>query len=133
MIKRYRSKVDLWLVIVILIIVCAPLTFDFSWQTLLIVLILLAIISFITIPIDYTINGNMLRVRSNTFLHSDYKIADIQRIASVKSIASAPAWSLDRLELKMKDGGRIILSPIHKLEFIHDLSEINKDIEIRLS
>lgn len=54
-------------------------------------------------------------------------IADIEWIRRSNEISSAPALSIDRLEIGYK-GGRVLVSPRDKKQFVSDLKQINPGI-----
>ena len=130
----YRSKTDAWLVIVA-IAVCAvlylPLIFiSFSWGALMILLVLTYFICDILLNIRYTIDGTALQIRCS-FFKSTCDIRQIKEISRTRTIESAPAASLDRIRIRFKKGGDVILSPMHKEEFIRHLMGINPDIRVK--
>lgn len=127
--KRFRSKIGLIVILAILISVGFPLaTMPFSWK----LAIPLSILSLIILPLlfgtYYQIDGETLIVRSGIF---KWKI-DIFTIVSIRrtnSALSAPALSMDRLEILYHSGTRrIVISPTDKKEFVKTLTNINQNI-----
>ena len=132
--NTYRSKTGAWLAIVT-IAVCAilylPLIFiSFSWGALIILLVLTYFICDMLLNIRYTIDGTALQLRCG-FFKSTCDIRQIKEISRTRTIESAPAASLDRIRIRFKKGGDVILSPMHKEEFIRHLMSINPDIRVK--
>ena len=108
-----------------------PLIFiSFSWGALIILLVLTYFICDILLNIRYTIDGTSLQIRCSLF-KSTCDIRQIKEISRTRTIESAPAASLDRIRIRFKKGGDIILSPMHKEEFIRHLMGINPDIRVK--
>ena len=80
----------------------------------------------------YTIDGNKLKVKSGFLLNRSYEISRITKINETYSPISAPAASLDRLEINLDNGHNVIISPKRKYEFIDDLKKRNPKIKIEL-
>lgn len=96
-------------------------------------------ISLLTIPtallllvlffnIKYTLTADRLLVKNGFFTQS-ILLEDITYITPTKSMLSAPALSLDRIEIKHK-GGSIVISPKDKDRFYHALQERIPALEI---
>jgi hypothetical protein len=79
----------------------------------------------------YTITGNILNVHCGFFYNTDIDIATIKSIAETNSAFSAPALSLDRIEILYNKYDSIVISPPNKTEFIAALKAINGRIEIK--
>ena len=131
--KVYRSKVDLWLVLLIIafvFIVTAPaLLLAFSWVALGSVLMLCSFIFYVFASTRYEIEEETLSIKCGFFLNEKIHIKDIVRIRSTRSFISAPASSLDRIEIYIsKQRSPIIISPRNKHLFIDSLKVINPDI-----
>ncbi len=130
----YRSRVSVWLCVIVYAIIVAafwPIVTDFSWLALLILVLIVALTSYIFFGIRYTIEGDRLRVR---FLGvEEYDIMRLQRVASTRTWLSAPAASLHRIELLFsKPHMPLIISPRHQDEFIAALKRVNPHIQVKL-
>ena len=129
----FTSKIDFWLAFLIfgssLLLILAPL---WEWIYNDISIRRMAFISFLTVPIallllvlffniKYTLKDRALLVKNGFFTQS-ISLEYITHINPTNSVLSAPALSLDRIEIKYK-GGSIVISPKDKDEFYHVLQE----------
>jgi hypothetical protein len=132
--KTYRSKVDAWLFIFIYatIIACAmPIVYYGDvLKGVIITAVLLVPITFCMFNIKYTIRGSSLIVKDGLFSHT-YDIDDIKSVKPTHTLLSAPAASLDRLEIKFSHD-TLVVSPKHKEDFVRQLCEASQN-EIKQS
>ena len=70
----------------------------------------------------YTIEGNTLHVRSMG-MSWDIDATTIRRVSATRSPLSAPALSLDRMEIEYGRFGSVVISPEAKREFICAIAE----------
>ena len=128
--KTYRSKVDLWLLLFIYaVIIASVVPIGCSGDVLksvILAAILLAPITAYMFNIKYIIRGSSLIVRIGLFSYV-YDINDIKSIKPTHTLLSAPAASLDRLEINFTHD-TVIVSPKHKDDFIRQLREVAQDI-----
>lgn len=122
----FRSKIDLWLLIVLIITAAIPLTQAVAalqngenWIPHVLISGLLGIcFLWLLRSTKYTISRDTIVIQSGPFRWRIPK-AEITRISSSKSVISSPALSLDRLKIEYS-GGRnsILVSPKDKNGFI---------------
>ena len=129
----FTSKIDLWLAFLILgsglLLILVPvwewIYNDSSTRRIL-------FISLLTIPgailllliffnIKYSLSEDELFVK-NGFSTQSIPLKDITHIIPTNSMLSAPALSLDRIEIKYK-GGSIVISPKDKEGFYRAIQE----------
>lgn len=135
----FRSKVDAWLVAVIVGVMSlciVPMFFaTVNFVTASAIVFFVVILAFaidMTFNISYVINGEWLTIYTGRlFRGSRVRIADIKSIESTHTFISAPAASLDRLRISIGKYDEIIVSPKHKHEFIEALCRINPDIQVK--
>lgn len=130
----YRSKVDAWLVVVCVVVVavCAvPMLVDeVSWVALVINLVVLAAVILTLFSIKYVIDDDKLTVSCLWIFTETFAVSKIESIRTTRTFLSAPAASLDRIEIKC--GRRsVIVSPLKREEFINHLCRINPDIVVK--
>ncbi len=126
----YRSKVDLWLVIVA---VAAPIVLlDFildgvntadifaELMAVAIVVAVLGIFAWLYFSTRYTITGDFLMVKAGPFSWI-IPIEDISSIEPTRNPASSPALSLDRLLIRYGKSAELIISPKDKEAFMTEL------------
>lgn len=120
----FKSKVDLWIVLLICGLTLAPVVpffcIDFSIIVFVIVSAILLFCILLLFNIKYVINGNTLIVRV-LFVSTKYSIDDIILIKSTRTILSAPAASLDRIEIVFKNKSSVVISPISKDAFVEKI------------
>ncbi|MCC8426909.1 PH domain-containing protein [Mucilaginibacter sp. UR6-11] len=102
------------------------------WDALAIIAIVAAFTVYLIVTTYYTIIGNILNVHCGFFYNTDIDIANIKSITETNSALSAPALSLDRIEILYNKYDSIVISPPNKTEFITALKAINGDIQIKL-
>ena len=126
--KTYRSKVDLWLLLLIHAIIIAsvaPIGFmDDILMCVIMAVVLIVPISAYMFNIRYVIRGSRLIVKDGLFS----RVYDMRSIKPTHTLLSAPAASLDRLEINFTHD-TVIVSPKHKDDFIRQLREMAQDAE----
>lgn len=131
----YRSKVDSWLLILILVAWGIPLTLivvnEFSAVKFSIVSFMLIFTLLLLFGIKYTIEGKVLRVHYSFFYSERINIDEITEIANTHTLLSAPAASLDRI--KITYGKKyVVLSPKDKQMFVKQLCDMSAN-QIRVN
>lgn len=129
----YKSKTDIFLTIVIFAITAISLLpvliINFTYTICILLFVLLAIESIVLFGIRYTIDEKQIKVTCCCYNVCIVDIANITHISKTRTIMSAPAAALDRIEIHY-NGKSIVVSPQKKQEFINRLLEINKDISV---
>lgn len=131
----YPSKVDWWIgaIMILAPLIHLPLG---VWvitqgQTMLGVglifwgFIIGGIITSLTWPCQYTLTGSKLIIRSG-LMTDPIGYSKIVSIEESGSWMSAPALSLDRVKIELKDGSHRLISPEKKEEFIE---KVRRSIE----
>jgi hypothetical protein len=70
----------------------------------------------------------VLSVKCGMFFNSKINISDISKIEDTRSILSAPALSMDRMEIFYNKFDSIVISPADKAGFVATLQKINPGI-----
>ena len=123
----YKSKVDTWLVGVVVVVSIGPivpfLLKDFSLIALFIVATILVFVISLLFTIVYVVVNNKLIIKYGYLFSLEYNIKDIKSITPTHTFMSAPAASLDRLKI---DFGSevVVVSPKEKDKFIKNLKQI---------
>lgn len=138
----YRSKIDHWLWIAIVLVILGSLIVSLlkeqaiDLKLLLVMCVQLIIPTFFVVNIFtntfYTIDEKkqILRVKSGVFVDSKYDINKITSVRETHTWLSSPALSLDRLEIKIGEKRKVIISPNNKTEFINHLLKLNPKIMV---
>jgi len=132
----YKSKIDIWLAIVMaaVVIVCFTI-FLLSFLTggaSAIAATLPALILGVGLPVwlmtstCYTLSDTTLLVKSGPFKWK-IPISQITRITPTSNPLSSPALSLDRIRIDYGRGRSIMISPKDKSRFIRDLEDRRAD------
>lgn len=133
MTKTYRSKVDTWLLIVIIAAMGAGLVGAVAallagghemWWAIVPVALAVALPAWVLTSTFYRLTDDELLVRSGPF---SWRIptAEIHRVTSTNNPLSSPALSLQRLKIEYGNGKRIMISPENQTEFIADLKSVS--------
>jgi len=80
----------------------------------------------------YVIQGDQLKVFSGFIRFKPIDIQAIKKIEKTSNIISAPAASLDRIEVSYGLFDSLIISPRDKAGFAQALLEINPDITVKI-
>ncbi|UWX54958.1 PH domain-containing protein [Maribacter litopenaei] len=78
---------------------------------------------------EYVIDADKLYVKSGFIYRKHLNISRITSVKKTKSLFSAPAASLDRIQLTYDKFGILVLSPKDKENFVKNLVEINPNIK----
>lgn len=122
----FRSKIDLWLILVLVAAAALPLLQFMAalqngsnWLPHILIFGLLAgVFSWLLLSTKYTVTNDAVMVQSGPFRWRIAK-SEITRIVPSKSILSSPALSLDRLRIDYADGrNSILISPRDKDGFL---------------
>ena len=133
--KIYKSKISSGLLIFIYSIIgidALVMIFLKNWIAISILLLLSLFILHIFRNTWYRIEGNLLQIKSGFIYRSTIDIGTIKRISSTRSFFSAPALSLDRLEVLYNKFDSVLISPENKEEFVDELKKINPSIQTTL-
>ena len=130
----YKSKIDYRLVGAMYLITLVPtvpaLFLAFSWTMVVLVLIMLAFASILIFNTKYIVAQETLSIKCGFLPVEKYDIRQIASIRSTNTIISAPAASLDRIEIRLTTGKSVVISPADKQKFIEHLLKINPNIAV---
>ncbi len=133
--KKYKSKVSYGLIAFIALVLGGVFVLMLSIKSFVGMLIVLLIAGFIVHLFSttvYIVLDGILKIKSGFFFNRSININNIKSIAETNDIGSAPANSLDRLEIRYNKYDCVIVSPKQKSEFIDQLKEINPGILVKL-
>lgn len=130
--KTYKSKVDLWIAIILILIVVLgiyftilSIFFSVSFKEglglgITGILMILSVIIFL--PVNYTLLESQLLIRFGLFRHK-INYQDIKSVKKTFNLLSSPALSLKRIEIQYSKGiGFTLISPNDLESFVKDLS-----------
>ncbi|MCK0144587.1 PH domain-containing protein [Arenibacter sp. F26102] len=79
----------------------------------------------------YEVDDSLLRIKSGFLINRSIQISAITKIEATNNPISAPATSLDRLEIFYNTYESVIISPKEKRGFIAHLMQLNPNIQDR--
>jgi hypothetical protein len=127
----HKSKIGLELLIPVILIlgtVTTVMIINGIWLGLVICgLVILFMVNMYTSTSYKITSNNRLIIKCGIIETFDIDIMEIEWIKSTNEMTSAPALSIDRIEINYK-GGRVIISPVDKEKFIADLRKANSKI-----
>ncbi|WP_396155306.1 PH domain-containing protein [Flavobacterium macrobrachii] len=127
--KIYKSKIDWWLIILILILFGYPIVDGILSKEYVLSLVfglILIIFFFLSKTIQYKIDGENLVIWKTKI-----EIKTIRKIYRTNNPLSSPAMSLDRIAIVYNKFDEVLLSPKERDEFINELLKINPNIEVK--
>lgn len=132
--KKYPSKIGIGLVIFITAVLVGstiPMISPPIWVGLIINLLLLIFIGHLFLTTNYVIDGSSLYIKSSFLVNKKIDIKRVKKISETNNPLSAPAVSLDRLEIVYGEHGSILISPKDKLSFIAHMTRLNPEIVVQ--
>lgn len=127
----FRSKVDIWLVVVLVGLPVVILEFFLDGiglsdpavnvLALLIVVFVLGLVFWLFLTTRYTLTDEFLMIRCGPFSWA-IALDEITHIEATRNPFSSPALSLDRLAIRY-GGGELLISPADKAQFMLDLKK----------
>ena len=131
----YKSKIGLELIIFMTAIFgfcCYGLILEKSWGGIVFLFSIYGFILLLGLALRYEVNENNLYIRFGLFNFQKIPIEKIRKIIETNNILSAPAFSLDRLEIFYNKFDSVLISPKNKTAFIVHLKKLNPDIQVKL-
>ena len=133
--KKFKSKLGLEFMIPIfgiLTFVLFMLIIAKAWIGIGIISVVILFILHLLLNTEYLITGENLNIKSGFLVNENININSIKKLSETNDIISSPAASIDRIEILYNKFDIILVSPKDKNEFIESLTEINKNIEVKL-
>jgi hypothetical protein len=128
--KIYKSKIDWWLVLVILGVFGYPIIDGILSKEYLVSVIfsvVLVTFYFLSKTIQYKIEGENLVIWKTKI-----SIQSIRKIYKTRNPLSSPAMSLDRIAIVYNKFDEVLISPKEREEFITELLKINPNIIVEI-
>jgi hypothetical protein len=128
--RIYKSKIDWWLVLVILGVFGYPIIDGILSEEYLVSLlfsVVLLVFYFLSKTIQYKIEDENLVIWKTKI-----KIQSIRKIYKTRNPLSSPAMSLDRIAIVYNKFDEVLISPKEREEFIAELLKINPNIEVKV-
>lgn len=131
----YPSKVGMGLLIFVVLLFGAgivPTIKKGDWTNSIILGVILILIVILFYSISYEIKEKVLVVKSFFWFKKIIPIDEITGIVETNNPISAPAASLNRLEVLYARHNSIIISPKDRMGFIRHLKELSPSIQVKV-
>ena len=129
---KFPSKLSVVVAIIILSIIGGSFIIKIIEQdyiTATVFIIITGLIYWLYRATYYTIVNDRLIVKSGFFINDNIDINTIIKVKETYNPMSAPAFSLDRLEISYGKSSSVLISPKNKTVFLEHLKSINNNIE----
>lgn len=132
--RIFTSKIS-WVIVVLLIVISGVsgywLLLQRSWWGLFIFALVVAFVAQMFLTTNYRIEGDYMIIRCGFLYRLRIDVRTIQRIEETRNPLSAPALSLDRLEIFYGRYDSVLVSPRDKETFITCLQNIAPKIHVK--
>lgn len=141
--KYYKSKIDWWFWILLLIVSGLSCMLGYILEghwipditTFILLLIIIMLFFYILSSVKYAIRGKEFGIRGLTFKWEWFPIEKIETIQSTRSILASSALSFQRIAIKFSDKNilkssmPLEIAPKDSKKFINDLIIVNPGIK----
>lgn len=127
----FRCKIQYSILILPIVLLLALLVLGIYkgiWPIVLVVLLVAIYLVDLFSNTKYTIQKEVLDIRSGMFYHKVIDITTIREISSSKELAKIPALSTDRIKIVYNQYDFVLVSPKDSSEFIKCLLQVNPAI-----
>jgi hypothetical protein len=133
----FRSKIDWWLVILVLAVPGWHIAADWAKRgiehppvSLWVVLAVLGVVGITLVPTRYIIEGRTISIQCGLmgWEYSAFTVEDVQSIRPTHNPLSSPALSLDRLKIELNSGKAILISPRDKTGFLRAINALEPQL-----
>lgn len=133
---RFYSKIGLEIVVPIAIVMLFVIGMLLSsggstWPVVVFLLLLNGLFAYLFTHTYYEIKEDELIISSGFLFNGRVSISDIREIRETNNPLSAPAISLDRLELRYGKNKYVLISPKDKKGFIDSMLSLNPSIAVK--
>jgi hypothetical protein len=128
--KIYKSKVDWWLVVLILAVFGFPIVQGIQTKEYMLSAVFITILAFfwiMAITLKYKIDGEMLSI-----WRTKIDIKTIRKVYATRNPLSSPALSINRIAIVYNKYDEVLISPKDRADFIDELLKVNPNIEVKL-
>lgn len=135
MARRYRSKVDTWMLLILVSAMLACIAaiavarvIEGQWSLWIVIpnaLLGVLLPAWLLLGTFYVLDGDSLKIRCGPF-HWTIPVREIRGIEPTRDPLSSPALSLDRLRIDCGNGKSLMISPHDREQFLKDLSAMRE-------
>ncbi|TGE06298.1 PH domain-containing protein [Hymenobacter fodinae] len=123
----FKSKISWWLFAPLFSILGFFLLLSFvqqRWVASLVVLAIAALLVYLLVTTYYILTPTELIIRSGP-IHIQVPLSSIRSVIPTRNPLSAPALSLDRLEIRYGKYDSVLISPANHADFLTALHQLN--------
>jgi hypothetical protein len=133
----YKSKIDTGIICLVFIPVLFPVIEGIvkrEYEAIYVLLPIILGIFYLFSQLKYIINDDgVLYIKTGFIVNGKVEIKDIKSVTKTNNPLSAPALSINRLEIKYGNMfDYVLVSPKRRSEFIEQLLYINPEISVKL-
>lgn len=128
--KVYKSKVDWWLVVLILAVFGFPIVDGILSKEYMLSVVFVGFLSLfyiMAITLKYKIEGEYLSI-----WRTKIDIKTIRKVYATRNPLSSPALSINRIAIVYNKYDEVLISPKDRGDFIEELLKVNPNIEVKL-
>jgi len=128
--KIYKSKVDWWLVLIILAVFGYPVVEGIVSKEYMLSVVfsgILLLFYFLARTLRYKIDGEKLII-----WRTEIDIKTIRKVYATRNPLSSPALSINRIAIVYNKYDEILLSPENRKDFVEELLKVNPNIEVKI-
>jgi len=128
--KIYKSKVDWWLVLIILAAFGYPVVDGIVSKEYMLSVVfsgILLLFYFLARTLRYKIDGEKLII-----WRTEIDIKTIRKVYATRNPLSSPALSINRIAIVYNKYDEILLSPENRKDFVEELLKVNPNIEVKI-
>lgn len=134
--RVYPSKIGIEILIItglpLVVVLFISVFQGFNWVGISVVVFICLLMLYLFRFTKYTIEGNDLKISSGFLYNKKISIRSIRKIKATNNPLSAPAVSLDRLEIVFDKNERVLISPKEKDAFVAHIQTLNPAVEVDL-
>jgi hypothetical protein len=133
--EKFKSKIDLWFVILVSILftlILIRLAYDQNWVGFIFIIFVISYVIYSFSTTMYSIEGDKLKIKCGYFFNFLIEVKEIKTISETFNIISSPALSFNRLEILYNKYDTLLISPKDKSRFLEAIKRINPEIKIVL-
>jgi hypothetical protein len=129
--KIYKAKVGLEFILPLTFlfgIVLTILIHEKAWVGAAFISLLVIFVIHMFLTTYYTLSENTLLIQCGFLYKLNIPIEEISKVTKTKIALSAPAPSMDRIEIHYRKYDSVLISPKNKVDFLKQLTRLNPKI-----
>jgi hypothetical protein len=133
----FRSKVDWWLVLLVLAVPGWQIAAEWTRRvggyppaSFWVLIAVLALMGVTLVPTRYVIEGRTVSIQCGLMAweYAAFPVEDVLSVQPTHNPLASPALSLDRLKVRLRSGGDVLISPGDQKGFLRALSALDPQL-----